>query len=105
MSTPQSIPHLTPRFRIGLGTALSVLGVLVAIAVAVTILALTGANRHPVPVPGTAAHAAGGSAPQTRYLAPHQELAAQDAAATDTAGIGNPTPHYTCLGAAQRCIR
>jgi hypothetical protein len=32
MSTPQSIPHATPRSRIGLGTVLSALGALVAIA-------------------------------------------------------------------------
>jgi len=51
MSTTQSIPHVTPRFRIGPRTVLTALGLLIAIAVTITILALTahhttGANHH-----------------------------------------------------------
>jgi len=106
MSTPQSIPHLTPRFRIGLGTTLTALGVLVAIAVSILILALTGANNTTVATPVTASQAASGSTPQVHYLGPRQEQAATDAhsgGTRPTAGAGNPAAH--CLGAAQRCLR
>jgi hypothetical protein len=105
MSTHQSIPHLAPRVRIGLGTVGTALGVLVAIAVAITILALTGANHTTVATPVTASQAAAASTPQVRYLGPRQEQAARAASTSPAAGIGNPAPHYTCLGAAQRCLR
>ena len=109
MSTPQSIPHVTPRVRIGLGTTLTALGVLLAIAVTITILALTGANSNQTTVatPVTASQAASGSTPQTRYLGPRQHQAATDqqSGTTITAGAGRRAGHYACLGAAQRCLR
>ena len=108
MSTPQSIPRLTPRSRIGLGTMLTALGVLVAIAVTITILALAGANSTTVATPVTASQASGGSMPQTHYLGPQQQQAAvgpRTGGTASTAGVGNPAPHYTCLGAVQRCLR
>jgi hypothetical protein len=103
MSTPQSIPHFTPRFRIGLRTGLSALGVLVAVAVTVIGLALTGAHHATVATPVTAPQAAAGSMPQTHFLGPRQEQAASGA--TATTGAGTPAPHYICLGAARRCLR
>lgn len=108
MSTPQSIPHVTPQFRIGLGTALSALGVLVAIAVTVTFLALTAANHSSVATPVTASQASAGSVPQVHYLGPRQQQAAinaQSVAGTTTAGASNPAAHYTCLGAGHGCLR
>lgn len=105
MSTTQSTARIAPRFRVGRGTLLTAIGVLVAIALAITIPALTGANHTNVATPATASQAAAGSTPQTRYLGPRQEQAAQRDATTPTAGIGNPAPHYICLGAAQRCLR
>jgi hypothetical protein len=107
MSTPQSIPRATPRIRIGRGTALTVLGVLAAIAVTIVILALTGANHSTVTTPVAAPQVAGASRPQTHYLGPRQEHAAPNPHNGDgtSPAAGNPTAHYACLGAAQRCIR
>lgn len=76
MSTPQRIHHLTPRLRIGLGTALAAFGVLVAIAVVTTtIFALAGANNITAATPITAPKASVGSTPPTRYLGPRQQRA------------------------------
>lgn len=108
MSTPQSIPHLTPQFRVRLGTLLTALGVLIAIAVSIVILALTGANHTTVATPVTPAQAAADSTPQVRYLGAGQVHAAlkpqSGAVTTSTAGAGTPA-HYDCLGAARSCHR
>jgi hypothetical protein len=101
MST-QSIPHVTPRFRTGPRTVLSALGLLVAIAATITILALT-ANHTTAATPATAPHAAARSTPQTHYLGPRQEHATLNPQTSGT--TGNPAAHYSCLEAAQRCIR
>jgi hypothetical protein len=109
MSTPQSIPRATPRIRIGRGTVLTVLGVLAAIAATIVILALTGANHTTVTNPVAAPQVAGASRPQTHYLGPRQQDAAPNPQTRDdtgpVAGASNPTAHYACLGAAQRCLR
>lgn len=108
MSTPQSIPHLTPRSRIRRGTLLTALGVLLAIAVAIIMLALTGTNHTTLATPVTASQAAASSTPQVRYLGPHQEHAAinpQSRGITPATSAGNPAPHYNCLGAARSCLR
>ena len=84
---------------------LTAVGVLVAIAVAITIMALTGANDTTVATPVTASQAAAGPTPQTHYLGPRQEHAAHTDGTTPAAGIGNPAPHYTCLGVARGCLR
>lgn len=108
MSTPQSIP-LTARIQIGLGTAMTAFGILVAIAVSITILALTGANHTTVTTPVTASQAAAGSTPQIHYLGPRQEQAAINPQSggdnASTAGVGNPPAGYACLGAARSCLR
>jgi hypothetical protein len=106
MSTPQSIPRVTPRVRIGLGTALTALAVVAAIAVAITILALTGANHTTVTSP-VAASPAAASTPQTHYLGPGQEHAAPGPQTGDGTSpvAGDAAAHYACLGAAQRCLR
>jgi hypothetical protein len=101
MST-QSIPHVTPRFRIGPRTVLSAVGLFIAIAATITILALT-ANHTTAATPATAPHPAARYTPQTHYLGPRQEQATPH---PQTSGItANPSAHYTCLQAAQRCIR
>lgn len=107
MSTPQSTLHLTPRFRIGLRTVLSALGVLVAIAVTITILALTGANHTTVATPVTASQAAGNPTHATAPSAAAVEAATdpQSGGTTRAAGAANAAAHYACLGAAQRCLR
>ena len=110
MSTPQSIPRVTPRIRIGIGTVLSALGVLAAIAATITILALTGANHTTATNPVAASQVVGASTPQTRYLGPRQEHATpnqQTGQGTSPAAraAGDPAAHYACLGAAQRCLR
>jgi hypothetical protein len=91
MSTAQSIPHLTTRFRIGLGPLLTAVGVLVALAVTITILALTGTHHTTVATPVTASQAASASTPQTRYLGPRQAQAALHGGTTATAGVVNPS--------------
>jgi hypothetical protein len=103
MSTPHSVP-LSPRVRIGRGTTMTALGVILAIAVAITILALTSAAHTTVATPATASEAASVSTPQVHYLGPHQEHAAitpQSGSGT-TAAAGNAVSHYGWLGAAQR---
>jgi hypothetical protein len=108
MSTPQSIPRVTPRIRIGRGAALTALGVLIAVVVAIIILALTGANHTTVTSPVAASQVAATSTPQTHYLGPGQEHAApnpQTGEGTSPAGAGHLAAHYACLGAAQRCLR
>lgn len=108
MSTSQGIPHVTPRFRIGLGTVLTAFGILVAIAVIVVFLALTSANHTTTATPAPAAQAAAGSPPQIRYLGPRQTTAALSATTTGSASglaAGNLAPRFTCLGDAQRCLR
>jgi hypothetical protein len=107
MSTPQSVP-LSPRVRIGLGTTLTALGVILAVAVAITILALTSADQTTVATPPTVSQAASGSAPQVHYLGPRQERAISrqgGGGITPTAGAGNAVSHYSWLGAAQRDLR
>jgi hypothetical protein len=102
MST-HSIPHLTPRFRIGRRTVLTAVALLVAIAATITILALT-ANHTTAATPATAPHAtAARSIPQTHYLGPRQEHATPNPQTSGT--TANPAVHYSCLQAAQRCIR
>ncbi|HTU88249.1 MAG TPA: hypothetical protein VMF57_21895 [Solirubrobacteraceae bacterium] len=108
MSTPQSIPHLTPRSRIRPGTLLTALGVLFAIAVSIVILALTNANHTTIATPATPAQAAADSTPHVRYLGSEQVHAALNpvggGGTTSTAGVGTPA-HYDCLGAARSCLR
>lgn len=102
MST-QSIPHVTPRFRIGPRTVLSAVGLFIAIAATIIILALT-ANHTTAATPTTPPHAAAtGSTAQTHYLGPRQEHATPNPQTSPT--TSNPAAHYSCLGAAQRCIR
>ena len=106
MSTLQSVP-LSPRVRIGRGTTMTALGVILAIAVATTILALTSADNTIVATPATASQAASVSTPQVHYLGPLQEHAAitpQSGSGT-TPTAGNAVPHYSWLGAAQSHLR
>ncbi len=106
MSTPQSVP-LSPRVRIGRGTTMTALGVILAIAVAITILALTSADHTTVATPATASQAASVSTPQVHYLGPRQEQAAvtpQSGSGT-TPTAGNAVSHYSWLGAAHRDLR
>ena len=105
MSTPQSIPRATPRVRIGRGTVLTALGVLAAIAVTIIILALTSANHTTATSPVAASQVTGASTPDTHYLGPRQEHAAINPQSRDSTSAGDPTAHYACLGAAQRCLR
>jgi hypothetical protein len=109
MSTPQSIAHVTPRLRIGLGRVLTALGILVAVATTVIILALTGAHHASVATPVAPTNAGVTSRPHTHYLGPRQMHAAlnpQSSGVTlPTAGTGNPAPTYICLGASKRCLR
>ena len=107
MSTAQGIPHLTPRFRIGLGTVLTAFGILAAIAVSILILALSGANNTTAASPSTASQAAASSTPEIHYLGPRQTAAALSATTTSGASgfAGNLAPRFTCLGDAQRCLR
>jgi hypothetical protein len=87
---------------------MTALGVLVAIAVTITILALTGANHTTAPTPATASQASSGSTPQVHYLGPRQEHAVinpPSGGGSTTVGVGNPASRYSCLGAAQRCLR
>ena len=110
MSTPHTIPR-APRFRIGLGTLMTALGVLIAVAITITFIALTGANHTTAATPATLSQAAAGPS-QVRYLGPRQQSArpnpqaaqSQGGASTPTTGAGNPGPHYTCLGAAHDCL-
>lgn len=108
MSTHQSIPNVVLRVRIGRGTALTAVGVLVAIAVAIIVLALTGANQSTAAPHLTASQAAAGSTPQLHYLGPRQEHAAINShtagRTTRAAGDGNPALQYTCLGGGGRCL-
>jgi hypothetical protein len=88
MSTQQSIPRLAPRFRIGLGRAVTALGVVLAVAVTITILVFTGANHTTVINPVTHSEAAGDSTP--------------------AAGSATTTVHYACVGAGRGhevCLR
>jgi hypothetical protein len=111
MSTPHSIAR-PPRFRIGLGTLLTALGVLIAIATTITFIALTGANQTTAATPATPSQATAGSTPHIHYLGPRQQSARpnpqtaqiQGGGTTPTTGAGNPAPHYTCLGAAHHCL-
>jgi hypothetical protein len=52
MSAPHSIARATPRPRIGLGTVLTALGVLITIAVAIIILTATAATHTTAAGPG-----------------------------------------------------
>ena len=101
MST-QSIPHVAPRFRIGTRTVLTAVALLVAIAATITILALT-ANHTTAASPARASHTASGSTPQAHYLGPRREQTTLNPQISATAG--NPAGHYSCLQAAQRCVR
>jgi hypothetical protein len=55
MSTQHTIARVSPRFRIGHGTVLTALGVLVAIAVTIVILALSGTNHTTAATPNRTA--------------------------------------------------
>lgn len=111
MSTPHSIPR-APRFRIGLGTLLTALGVLIAVAITITFIALAGATHTTIATPATPTQAAAGSTPHTQYLGPQQQSARPNpqtaqingGGITPTTGADNPAPHYTCLGAAHHCL-
>jgi hypothetical protein len=105
MSTTQGVPHLTPRVRIGFGTLLAALGVLVAIAVTIALLALTSANHTAAAIPSTPSPAAVGSTPEIHYLGPRQTSAALTATTTSGLGGSDLAPRLTCLGDAQRCNR
>jgi len=104
MSTPQSIPHLTPRFHIGLGTVLTALGVLIAIAVTITILTLTGTSQTSVTSPVTAPQGTDVSVPEVHYLGPRQTQALSQTTSQSGSAAAS-APRYTCLGDAQRCLR
>jgi hypothetical protein len=105
MSTPQSFP-LSPRVRIGLGTTLTALGVILAIAVAITIIALTSADHMTVATPPTVSQAAGGSTPQVHYLGPRQDRAiSPQSGGGTTPSAGSAVSHYSWLGTAQRDVR
>jgi hypothetical protein len=105
MSTTQGISHLTPRVRIGFGTVLAALGVLVAIAVTIGLLALTSANHTAAAIPSATSPAVAGSAPEIHYLGPRQTSAALSATTSSGLGASDRAPHITCLGDAQRCLR
>ncbi len=100
MSTPQTITRPTPRSRIRPGTVLTALGALVAIAVTIAILALTGTHHTTITSPATTSQAAASATPHTHYLGPQQQQAP-----TTTHGAATAAAHYSCLGAAQRCLR
>ncbi len=104
MSTPQTVTPATSRLLTRPGTLIAALGVLVAIAVTIVILALTGAHHTTVPIPATASQAVASATPQVHYLGPRQQQAALHRTTTHR-GTGHPAPHYTCLGAPQRCLR
>jgi hypothetical protein len=111
MSTPHRIPR-APRFRIGLGTLTTALGVLIAIAITITFIAVTGANHTTAVTLVTPSQAAAGSTPHVRYLGPQQQTVRpnpqtaqiQDGGSTPTTGARNPASRYTCLGAAHHCL-
>jgi hypothetical protein len=109
MSTPQSIAFPATRVRVRHATLLTALGVLVAVAVTVVMLTLVGANHTTVTTPVTSSQAAVGSTPQTHYLGPQQTRAGLNPTTVqgDASGAatGGPAAHYSCLGAAQRCLR
>jgi hypothetical protein len=109
MSTPQGIAH-QPRLRIGLGTLMAALGVLIAVGATIAFLALTGAHHTTIASPPTGLRAASASTQHVLYLGPRQvseELAAQSVHGGVTApgAVGAAAPHYTCLGGEQRCRR
>jgi hypothetical protein len=114
VSTPQAIAFPAPRFRFRQATLLTALGVLVAIAASIAIIALTsGGHPAAATTPVGVSAAATSSVPETHYLGPSQIAAAalapqstqlQAVGTTATANASN-TRLYTCLGAAQRCLR
>ena len=109
MSTPQGIAH-HPRSLTRRGTLTTALAALVAVAVAVAFLALTGVNHSTIASPPTTSQAASGSTPHVDYLGPRQVragLAAQAVQVYDGVSgqrvVRAAAPHYSCLGAEQRC--
>lgn len=105
MATPQTITRTTPRVGIRPGTVLTALGVLVAIAVAIVILALTGTHHTTVATPAATPQVGASATPGTHYLGPRQEQALAIIHSTASTASGGAAGHYTCLGAAQRCLR
>jgi hypothetical protein len=115
MSTPQAIAFPAPRVRFRHATLLTALGVLVAIAVSISVIALT-TGGHPAAAtsPVSVSQATPGSVSEVHYLGPRQIGAIalnpqttqlQAVGTTPTADASNTVLHYSCLGAAQRCVR
>jgi hypothetical protein len=115
MSTPQAIAFPAQRVRLRRATLLTALGVLAAIAVSVVVIALTAGGGPATAIsPVTVSEATSGSVPEVHYLGSRQIAAAaltpqttqlRAAGTTPTAGASNTVLHYTCLGAAARCLR
>jgi hypothetical protein len=114
MSTPQAIALPASRVRFHQATLLTALGVLVAIAVTIVIIALT-TGGHPATSTNavTVSGATSGSVSELHYLGPRQVgAAALDPQTTPLQAVGTPRAaasngvlHYTCLAAAERCLR
>jgi hypothetical protein len=100
MFTTQPIEPLTPRLRTRPAMVLTTLGVLVAIALTIGILALTGTHHTTITTPATTSQAAASATPHTQYLGPRQQQASNT-----SHGGASAAAHYSCLGAAQRCLR
>jgi hypothetical protein len=115
MSTPQAIAFPAPRVRFRHATLLTALGLLAAIAVTIVVIALTTDGRPATATsPPTVSQATSGSVPEVHYVGPRQIGAAalnpqttqpQAVGTTAAAGASNKVLHYTCLGAAERCLR
>jgi hypothetical protein len=115
MSTSQAVAFPAARARFRKATLLTALGVLVAIAVTIVIIALTTGGHHATATsPVTVSEATSGSVSGVHYIGPRQigatalgGQATQPRAigTTPTAHADNGALHYTCLGAAERCLR
>ena len=113
MSTPQAIAFPAPRAWFHGRTLLIAVGVLVAIAVCIVVIALTTGGRAATATSPVTVSAAGASGPEVHYLGPRQIGAAVNPRTAQPQAVGTiPTAdsssaalHYTCLGAAERCVR
>jgi hypothetical protein len=114
VSTAQATALPASRVRLRQATLVTALGVLVAVAVTIVIVALTtGGHTATATTPVAVSEATGGSVPAVHYLGSRQIAAAAltsqttqlQEVGTPTAGASNGVRHYTCLGAAGRCLR